>query len=324
MSVKLIKAALYSYVALAIAYALYSTFTGTGLAGWFMDWQMQTLGAAYLKLTALVTTLVLCAPVLAMQKIAERALGVHIPLTAHQRQRAALEAGGAAQGADLKQSSFQRTFVGVLIVSLIPTLIAVPVYFYLAHASARDEQSEIREINLNRDSAASFAGARFVRLTGALQENYSYGIEEGSRSSSRRQYSYTPLTGVRWSLPEPVHVFVASDSPAGATRLSRPPRMTRDRNSNESDAAGDVIEGRLHEGDMPVYARNEFERQGVRIASPYYVLDRMSFIDGRVPNIAQQQQYHLIPILGLGLSAVILIGGGGGLLIRKFILRRDA
>jgi hypothetical protein len=49
-------------------------------------------------------------------------------------------------------------------------------------------------------------------------------------------------------------------------------------------------------------------------------MDRMSFVDGRIPSASERQSYYLIPILGVGLSMAILVGGSVGLAIRK--LRR--
>ena len=57
-----------------------------------------------------------------------------------------------------------------------------------------------------------------------------------------------------------------------------------------------------------------FARHRVTAAEPHYVLENLYLPNGQPPRAAAQH-YWLIPTLGLGLGAAILVGGG--LLIRR-------
>lgn len=62
--------------------------------------------------------------------------------------------------------------------------------------------------------------------------------------------------------------------------------------------------------------QREFARHQVATVEPHYVLENVYMPNGQPPRAASQQ-YWLIPVLGIGLGAAILLGGGVGLLIRR-------
>lgn len=307
MNATLMRIALYAYMVLAGIYVFYSVFSGTGLGGWLMDLQMQYIGSAYYKLTAILGIALLYLPAYIIQKIIARVFN----LPSGTLRAPGLSARGSSS------ASLPKQLLTVLIMAIVPTLIALPVYFYLTYNSARDQQRQIYDINLNSNSSASIGDdVRFARITGEMQADYSYVIEE-EMSSSPRHYTYTPLTSANWNRGEPIRIFVVSTSSGPVLPTIRPRSA-----SGSKEESGIVYEGRIDEGNLPTYVRNEFARQGLQIASPHYVFDQMNFINGQIPDVAQSQQYYIIPLLGVGFSVAILFGGTIGLLIRALFVRR--
>jgi len=60
---------------------------------------------------------------------------------------------------------------------------------------------------------------------------------------------------------------------------------------------------------LPTFVRKAYEERGVRIGAPYYVLERMHFTSGKIPDISKTKRYDMIWKLGLGASALIFMGG---------------
>lgn len=278
---------------------MYSLITQTGLCGYLMDVQLSWFGVAYLKFTALIALLILGTPASLILTYIKR------------REASTIGATGYPSPVNARRQPI--SWKSLLIMSLAPALIAIPVYYGLTMMDQKDQQREIYKVDLNREAAIPSGDVKFVQLTGVVQLDYQYRLEKKSGTgSSPRTNTYVPLTGPGWTPKQPVRFFInmtfSGYFDAQTKRFSSFP---------ERGAVAATFDGQLAQNDLPTFVVNEYQRNGLLIDSPYFVIDRMSFVDGRVPSAAQMQAYYLIPILGIGLSIAIFVGGSIGLAIRK-------
>jgi hypothetical protein len=267
-----------------------------------MDAQLGWFGVAYEKLTALIAIMILAPPGVLISKYIKR------------KESSAVDP--KTDAAPVKASSQPISWKSLLIISLAPPLIALPVYYVLTRMDQKDQQREVYKVDLNRESSLPSGDVKFVQLTGVVQLDYQYRLEsKASAGSSAKTNTYAPLTGSGWTRERPIRFFINTTfsgySDAQTGRFSSFP---------ERGAVTVTFDGQLTRNGLPTFVENEYQRGGLLIESPYFVMDRMSFVDGRIPSAAERQQYYLIPILGAGLGMAILVGGSIGLTIRK--LRR--
>jgi hypothetical protein len=294
-----IKIANYIYMGAAFVYFMYSLFTETGLCGYLMDAQLRWFGVAYYKYTILMAILILGAP-------------AALIFTYVQRKE--------APTVDAKKKSPFGAFLmrpveswkSLLIVSLVPALITLPIYFALIWMDQKDQLREVYKVDLNRESALPSGDVKFVHLTCVAQLDYKYRLGKGSSGSTKM---YAPLTGSGWTPERPIRFFIK-------TTLSDPYDAQTRRLSifSERKPEAATFDGRLTRNSLPTYVENEYRRTGLLIESPYFVMDQMTFVDGRIPSAAERERYYYIPLLGILVSIGCLAGGGIGLAIRK--LRR--
>jgi hypothetical protein len=295
----LIKSANYIYMVAVVGYVMYSLITQTGLCGYLMDAQLRWFGVAYEKFTALIAIIILAPP------------GVLISKYIKSKESSAVGAIiNPAPGAVRPQTISWKS---LLIMSVVPALIALPAYYVLTWMDQKDQQREIYKVDLSRESAIPSDEVKFVQLTGVIQLDYQYELkrERGSRSTGKTN-TYAPLTGSGWSSERPVRFFINTTfSGYDDPQTGRPGVLP------ERGAVAATFDGQLTRNDLPTFVESEYKRAGLRIESPYFVLDRMSFRDGRIPSATETGRYYVIPILGVGLSIAILVGGSIGLAIRK-------
>src|SRR5882672_516223 len=178
----LIKIANYIYIGAVVSYVMYSLFTETGLCGYLMDVQFRWFGVYYQKMTALVAIMILGAPGAAASSYIKR----------KEASIAGATNNAAQQGARSQPISWKT----LLIIGVAPTLIALPTYYVLIWMDQKDQQREIYKVDLNRESALPSGDVKFVQLTGAIQLDYQYRVEEKSNTGSRASANtYAPLTG---------------------------------------------------------------------------------------------------------------------------------
>ncbi len=298
-----IKIVNYIYMGAAFGYFMYSLITLTGLCGNLMDAQLRWFGVIYYRITMLIALLILGAPAVLI-------------FTYIQRKEAST--------ADATNSSALANFLWrpvsswkqLLILSLAPPLIALPIYFAVIWMDHRDQQREVYKVDLNDGSALPSGDVKFVHLTGVVQLDYKYRLgRESSVGSSGRTKMYVPLTGSGWTPERPIRFFI------NTTLSGHFDTQTKRFNSfSDRGAMAVTFDGQLTRNSLPTFVENKYRRTGLLIESPYFVIDRMTFVEGRIPSAAEREQYYLIPIFGLILSTGILVGGGIGLAIRR--LRR--
>lgn len=299
-----IKIANYIYMGAAFVYFMYSLFTETGLCGYLMDAQFRWFGVAYYKYTILIAILILVAPAALIFTYVQRKEASTVDAT---KKKSALVNFLMRPVESLKS---------LLIVSLVPALITLPIYFALIWMDQKDQQREVYKVDLNRESALPSGDVKFVHLTGVVQLDYKYQLgKESSAGSSGSTKMYAPLTGSGWTPERPIRFFIK-------TALSDPYYAQTRRFSifSERSPEAATFDGRLTRNGLPTYVENNYLRTGLLIESPHYVMDQMTFVDGRIPSAAEREKYYQIPILGIIVSIGALVGGGIGLAIRK--LRR--
>jgi hypothetical protein len=284
----------------AFGYFMYSLMTLTGLCGYLMDAQLRWFGVAYYKYTILIAILILMAP-------------AALIFTYIQRKDAPI--------VDAKKNGVLANFLlrpvswkSLLILSLAPPLIALPVYYALIRMDQKDQQKEVYKVDLNRESALPSRDVKFVHLTGVVQLDYKYRLgRESDAGSSGETKMYAPLTGSDWTPEQPIRFFI------NTTLSGHFDAQTRRFNSfSERGAMAVTFDGQLTRNGLPTFVENNYLRNELLIESPYFVMDQMTFVDGRIPSAAEREQYYLIPILGILLGIGILVGGGIGLAIRRW------
>jgi len=297
----LIKTANYTYIMAVVGYVMYSLTTQTGLCGYLMDAQLHWFGVAYEKFTAAIAIMILAPP--------------WVLISRYLKSKESSAVGATINATPGNLRSQPMSWKSLLIIIVAPALIALPTYYVLTWMDKRDQQREIYKVDLNRESAIPSDEVKFVHLTGVVRLDHQYRLEGDSRSvSMRRGSTYAPLTGSGWTRERPIRFFISTTFTGDFDA-----KPVRSGSFSEQDAAPGTFDGKLTRNDLPTFVENEYKRAGLQIESPYFVLDRMSFRDGRIPSAAESGQYYWIPMLGVGFSMALLVGGSIGLGIRKLI-----
>lgn len=308
MNLKSIKTGAVSYLVLAFIYVMYSLVTQTGICGWLMDVAFNLFGVAYDKLTAIVAILIVGAP------------GYMALSYVRRKEQEAAEAGGVPLVDPVPQvQSVRQQLRWMIPLILAPVLISIPVYFYVTWQSRTDQSREVYSVNLNAGGADVPADAKFIQLAGALQSRYEYGVTSGrgAGDSTSRSDSYMPLTGEGWDESQPVR-FVMYASGYGGSRIGMLGTQTLD----DGTIVGN-FDGKLSGYELPTFVRAEYERQGLRLAAPLYIVERSYFVDGKLPPVPDQM-YEMIPYFGALISVALAVGCALGLTIRRRRLAKDA
>lgn len=292
---------LYSgYLLLAGGYIMYSTFTQTGLGGWVLAQELEWFGSASWQLTILLLlTVAMLLPLLLVAPFLPRG------------QRAQL-AGPLLP----PQPATPITWPKLLLLAAAPPLLALPTYYYLQGQAERDESRPVVPLDLVAQPNAPVPPAtKYARLQAVLQPDYQYVLQETSYSQVRKTDRYLPLTGPDWQPGQPVRFFLDTSTDVYFDEANR--RSIAFDNATPFPA---TFSGQLHAGTLPTVVQREFARHRVVAAEPYYVLENLYMPNGQPPRAAAQQ-YWIIRVLGVGLGAAILVGGGLGMIIRR---RRQA
>jgi len=284
------------YLLVVGGYLTYGTFTQTGLGGWVLAQELEWFGSASQKLTVLLCLVV--AMVLPLLLLAP-----WLPKGERARLAGPLLPPQAARPIGWQQ---------LLVFGLVPPLLALPTYYYVQRQAERDESRSVVPLNLlAHPEAAVPADTKFARLQAVFQADYQYVLQETSYSQVRKTDRYVPLTGPDWQPGQPVRFFLDTSTDAYFDEASR-----RSIVFDQATPFAVTFSGQLHPNTLPLVVQRAFAQQRVMAAEPHYVLENLYMPNGQPPRAASQQ-YWLIAVLGLGLGAAILVGGGVGLLIRR-------
>jgi hypothetical protein len=298
-----IKIVNYIYMGAAFGYFMYNLITQTGLYGGLIDAQLHWFGVAYGNFTMLIALMILGAPAALIFTYIQR------------KEASTVDATKKSALANFLWSPVS-SWKSLLIISLVPTLITLPIYFALIWMDWKDQRREVYKVDLNRESALPSGDVKFVHLTGVVQLDYKYRLgNESSLGLSGRTKMYAPLTGSGWTPDQPIRFFI--DTTLSGHFDAQTKRFS---SFSERSPVAATFDGRLTRNGLPTFVENKYQRTGLLIESPYFVMDQMAFVDGRIPSAAEKQKYHQIPLFGVLVSIGGLVGGGIGLAIRR--LRR--
>ena len=284
------------YLLLVGSYLTYGTFTQTGLGGWVLAQELEWFGSASQKLTvllplavAMVLPLLLLAPFLPKSERAQLA-GPLLP----------------------RSSARPISWQLLLVFGLVPPLVALPTYYYVQRQAERDERRPVVSFDLvARPNPPVPTDTKFARLQAVFQADYQYVLQETSYGQVRKTDRYVPLTGPDWQPGQPVRFFLDTSTDAYVDEANQ-----RSIVFDQATPFPATFSGQLHSDALPLVVRRAFAQHRVTAAEPHYVLENLYMPNGQPPRAASQQ-YWLILVLGLGLGAAILVGGGIGLLIRR-------
>lgn len=229
------------------AYVLHSEVSGQGIVGWVTDLAVQQFGTASTNLCLLAALAIGVIPIGIVFRLAARAFGVVLVAP-----RGTLPAGTPAQ--------IRRRAVlgGIAILLAAAGLVAIVL--------PRPAGSPPVPVDLDDAGNAAPPDAQRVAVMGTPRPGLAAGYRETSdTSSSTTIHRFIPLTPKTWAPGTPVRFFLAqterSDDAHRESILALPGSDGRTR-----------YEGHLRRNAMATLARGAFERNGVRIAEPYWVI----------------------------------------------------
>jgi len=89
-----------------------------------------------------------------------------------------------------------------------------------------------------------------------------YGFQPTTRGTRYRDTLFVPLAGADWRPGQPVEVFYQCDDACVFTVPKKSSLLPEDV----------VVSGRMHRDKLPFFVKRTFQRAGIAVASPYYVL----------------------------------------------------
>ena len=228
------------------AYVLHSEVSGQGIVGWVTDLAVQQLGSASTNLCLLAAMAIGVIPIGIVFRLAARAFGVTL-----------VPQRGTLPGGTPGQIRRRAVFGGIAILLAAAGLIAIVL--------PRPDSSPAVPFDLDAAATAAPPEGPRVAVMGTPQPDLAAGYREtSSGSSSSTIHRYIPLTAKAWTPGTPVRFFLAEiehddGRRDGIAMIPAPGRRPH-------------YEGHLRRNAMPTIARGAFERNGVRIAEPYWVI----------------------------------------------------
>lgn len=293
-----LRTALYVTVLLAIcAYLSYGGASHTGLVGWLTALQIQLFGSASDNLSIGLPAAVAVSLLVALARRFDPRVLTAVPAR-------------PAPGSDGRPPALRwRPLLGM---AAVPVLLSLPIYYFVQHRAEADEHRAIVPLDLiSQPNAPVPADTKYVRLQAVFQTDYQYVLEQTSYGRVEKTDRYVPLTGPDWQPNQPVRFFLDTSTSAYFDAANQ-----RTLSFDDTTPFPGTFAGELSSGVLPTVARLDFEKQGLRLADSYYLLDLMYLPNGQLPS-AVSQQYWLIPVFGAILGFAILLGGGLSRLIRR-------
>ena len=196
----------------------------------------------------------------------------------------------------------------ISICAMVPTIVAVSSYLVLAGRNDEGHSDPIYVVDVD-DSGALPHGTRFIELKSVMQTDYVVKVTRGYRTFTT--HSFAPLTSNRWTKDQPIRFIIDTtvdeqgrfvDEPIEAETRTRRPVTPKNQIEN-------AFQGKLVKDALPSSMLREFARRGLNISKPHFVLERMHFFDGKIPDAARRNHYAIIWQLGAAASILIFLGG---------------
>jgi hypothetical protein len=299
------KVAFFSYAVVWFAYLLYSSITGTGVGGWVIDQQFRMFGKADETVTRVLVGIITAPPGLLLAwflavyypkirkawppEVMDFFEGRDAPGSAAFNWQPGKSLSNPARFPDLTRatspSQSRKTAVTVgpgtrkwwLLAVLGPPAISLVVAGCLILVE-RQKDHKIYRMDLNQGTALPTANANFIYVTGAIQEDYRYALtrqENSSASGEDEVMYYTPLTPSGWTRSQPIHyVLFRQTFREFEHRIERGDRTEPD---HGSFAGAFLVE--VYGQQLPTYVKSYFEKAGIRVGSPFYVVNLQGFGD---------------------------------------------
>lgn len=248
--------------------------------------QFDLFGAAYEKLTVILTLLILLIPIGIARYWLEK----------KNRLRKGGENGEPFNAAVWIKSLSASVLAALFAAALLPAIFGYGIYSYYYALNQKELQEEIYDIDLNQNPDVVIGDAHYVRLRGVLHEDLTYTFEkETSYSKNDTQAErYTPLTAESWDESVPVRFIyysqgvVLSKLPSWFGRQPKP-----------------VLGGEITEMALPVYVRSEYEKAGLKLTGDVRVVRSEYFTDGKIPDRFRHSYAHIYLYSGIGLSGLL-------------------
>jgi len=308
-----LKAIYWVYFAIAGGYIIYGYAAKTGLYALVIDEQLKLFGKAEVNVAIFVPLIVLMLPVVPLATYVrkkERSEPLRDPNAA-----AAIAGGLRGPAAAPEKRSY---WIWIAAFALAPFVISLAAYFYMTATDASDQKRPIYHMDLARSSDLPAGDAKFIEISGVLQQDFKDNLVEVT-SGMKSSKVYAPLTDAGWTPGQPVKCFLYLKS-EGDQRMAIGHLDKKTGRFEVMPPLGpfaSTFGGQLSQNALPDYAKSMFERRGIKITEPYYVLDWKGQLDGPVASKYNSQMYYLIPFLGAFFSLVVLAGGGIAFLNRK-------
>lgn len=262
----------------SFGYAIYSVETGTGPGGWLIDLQLQWRGSYGLKLSILVTWVIVA---LAMTPL-WIGLAALVARIGPEPQPAVAQVPAAGTAA---QAQMPLGLWGGSVLVVVAAIVGGGGYGVLHLLHQRDDGQPLEAVSLAAGPAAAPPSSRFLAIEGVAQPKLIYGIGKKGEYSSKD--FYLPLTAPGWKKADPVrYVLVIKDrrGTVSANELRGPFYV-----------AAKV-------GHVPKFVTSAYEKEGVTLDRATYLVELVTVSNGKV-------------VAGNDGEMAFLIGGGllGGL-----------
>ncbi|HMG34718.1 MAG TPA: hypothetical protein VKM94_12330 [Blastocatellia bacterium] len=285
------------WIAAAVVYAIYEAISETGLFSKILSWELTTLGRAWVTPTAVATAMIYALPGF-----------VGLKFTKEQSQPDPVKSARTAATVLLT--------AGTLIILAGLGAYAVGRFYKPAQSAATpDAQSKLGFLNLNQTSEPPpLNNALGWTVSGTLHREIKYSLEEKGAGPDKTTV-YCPLVASNWKPSDPVRIFLHTDVNAYIAVFELPTaavtRGYKQINFSESSPIQTTIEGTLTRNALPDYARNYFEKAGVRISEDNLVLEAKPFL-GQSSSTGWNEFARtswIAAFLGLIIGAPILFAG---------------
>ncbi|SPF41843.1 membrane hypothetical protein [Candidatus Sulfopaludibacter sp. SbA4] len=236
------------YSLAAIAYAMYSIGAESGLYGYVMILEMDTIGMAEKTITALLTFGVLFAP-----------FGAIIWIAGNLAPSLVWAPGPPKSGLmeRLNQPVRSVSWRMIFLVTAIPILAGVLICPVLYHSEQRDQNQKIYPIDLTSGGGDPAKDAKFAQVTGLMARQYALSFKRTFNTVTKSHEMFAPLTGNAWTHADPVRYFVRVESyEDGQGKVEWPVEL---RQSGPARFSGKISRS------LPAYVESEFRSKGLKI-----------------------------------------------------------
>ncbi|AII52740.1 hypothetical protein [Hymenobacter sp. APR13] len=271
---------LFAYLLGVGGYLIYGFVTETGVSGWLIDWQLRYLDATRRNVTMLGNLVVFVAGIAPLFWLLMRL---------NQREGYVPDMSGTAPQ-PMQEQKMKR------VMALIFLVVSGVIFWVMSSREQAGAASPVSQINLNRPGATGTGGG-LARIKGELAAEHQFVLEKQRAGETVNRTRYVPLVPASWQPGQPVTFVLKTLQAAYYDSLQQKVYLF------DQDARFPVAyDGTLAPDALPTYVAQDYTRQGLTLASPYYVLDDQEVIDG---SFRPANPYTRWIVLGLGIVCAV-------------------